>query len=149
MQHEWHLQRNCSITPRQLGLVYLLLCAAAFGVALAFALQGIWFVLAFAALELAAVGAALLHYARHATDCEHIALSDRCLLVQRVQGGCTEQVQLDPHWTRVAPPDRAHRLIAIESRGVKVEVGAFVNQAARERVAHELRRALRSTSCLR
>jgi uncharacterized membrane protein len=148
MKREWLLKRNCSLTPRQLGKAYALLCAASFSIAAWFALHGIWFVLAFAAAEMAAVACALLHYSRHALDREHIALSERCLLVERVQGGRLEQVRLDPHWTRIAVPDRRRALIELESRGTRVAVGAFVSDAIRQQVAGELRRELGTTSFL-
>ncbi len=149
MKREWTMKRNCSLAPRQLGLAYALLCCGAFGVALLFALAGIWFVLTFAALEMAAVALALLHYARHALDGEHVALSDGCLLVERIEAGRIEQVRLDPRWTRIAVPDARRRaLIELESRGVKVRIGSFVNEAVRRQVAHELRRELRTASLL-
>lgn len=149
VKREWLLQRNCSLAPRQLGLAYALLCCGAFGIALPFALAGIWFVLAFAVLEMAAVAAALLHYARHALDGEHIALSEGCLLVERVEAGHCDQVRLDPRWTRIALPEpRRRALIELESRGVKVQVGSFVNEAVRRQVAQELRGALRASSFL-
>lgn len=148
MEREWILKRNCSLTPGQLGIAYLTLCAGTFAIALVFALRGIWFVFAFALVEMALIGAALLHYSRHALDREHIALSERCLLVERVQGGHTEQVRLDPHWTRIDVPDRRRALIALESCGTRVEVGEFVNAAIREQVARELRRELRGASFL-
>jgi uncharacterized membrane protein len=146
VKREWTLKRNCSLSPRQLGLAYALLCCGAFGIALLFALAGIWIVFAFALVEMAAVAAALLHYARHALDRERIALSDGCLLVERVLAGHTRQVRLDPHWTRIAPRERA--LITLESRGVTVEVGCFVSEAVRRQVAQELRKELRANSLL-
>jgi uncharacterized membrane protein len=149
MKHEWLLKRNCSLSPRQLGAAYALLCSGALGIALVFVLQGIWFVFAFAVLELAGVALALLHYARHALDHEHISLTERCLLVDQVQAGRHHTVRLDPSSTRISLPDRRlHPLIGIESRGVKVEVGSFVSEAIRQQVALELRRELRGSSWL-
>jgi uncharacterized membrane protein len=149
MKREWFLRRNCSLSPRQFGAAYLLLCTGAFSIAFVFALMGIWIVFAFALVEMAGVTAALLHYARHATDHEHIALTERCLLVENVRGGRTEKVGLDPHWTRIDLPDnRRHRLIGLESRGVKVEIGRYVTEATRQKVAQELRQELRSSSFL-
>jgi uncharacterized membrane protein len=147
MKREWFLKRNCSLSPRQLGLAYALLCLGALGIALVFVLQGVWFVFAFAVLELAGIALALLHYARHALDHEHIALSERCLLVERVKAGHSEQVRLDPAWTRISLPDHRRRpLIGLESCGVKVEVGRFVNEARRRQVALELKRELRAAA---
>jgi uncharacterized membrane protein len=146
MKREWLLKRNCSLTPRQLAKAYLLLCSGSLGIALVFVLAGIWFVLAFALVEMLAVGAALLHYARHARDHEHIALSERCLLIERVLGERLEQVWLDPCHTRVAMPGHRRDLIGIESRGTTVEVGAFVTSERPQQVARELRRGLRDAS---
>jgi uncharacterized membrane protein len=144
--HEWTLQRNCSLTPRQAARAYAVLCTLSLGVALAFLLlHGVWIVLAFSLLELACVGLALLLYARHALDRERIALSEGCLLVECVQAEVHSHAQLDPLWTRVLPGS----LITLESRGVRVEVGRFVNEAKRRQVARELRLALRQVSVMR
>jgi uncharacterized membrane protein len=149
MKHEWVLRRNCSLSPRQLAVAYALLCAGALGIALVFVLQGIWFVFGFAVLELAGIAIALLHYARHALDHEHIALTERCLLVERVKAGHSVQVRLDPAWTRISLPDHRRRtLIELESCGIRVEVGRYVSEAARQQVALELKRELRTGSLL-
>jgi uncharacterized membrane protein len=148
MKHEWLLKRNCSLSPRQAALAYGSLCGGVVMFSLVFALQGLWFMLAFASLETAGVALALLQYARHATDHEHIALSDGCLLVERVEAGTVRQIRLDPCWTRIAVPTRKSSLIRLESRGVKVEVGCFVSEEMRQQVAQELRRELRGSSFL-
>lgn len=148
MKHEWLLKRNCSLSPRQVAVAYGLLCLFAFAIAAVFALHGFWIVLVFALLEMMAVAAALLHYARHATDHEHIALSEGCLLVERVQAGRLSQVRLDPCWTRIALPGNTHTLIRLESRGIKVEVGGFVSEEIRQEIGEELRRELRGSSYL-
>jgi uncharacterized membrane protein len=152
---EWTLQRNCSLTPRQVVRAYAVLCAASLTVALGFFLHGVWIVLAFSLLELACVGLAMLIYSRHALDRERIALSDGCLLVECVQADVHSEARLDPLWTRVLPPTdhppaRARRsLITLESRGERVEVGRFVSEAQRRQVARELRHALRQVSAMR
>jgi uncharacterized membrane protein len=148
MKREWLLKRNCSLTPRQLAKAYLLLCCGSFSVAVAFTLQGLWIVLAFSLVEMALVGAALLHYSRHALDREHIALTERCLLVERVLGERVEQVRLDPHWTRITVPESRRDLIELESKGTHIAVGAFVTDDQRQRIARELRRELRGASFL-
>ena len=145
-QHEWFLKRNCSMSPRQVAIVYGGLCLFTFSIASAFAVHGMWMVLAYAALESGALAIALLYYARHALDHEHIALSEGCLLVERVQGGACEQVRLDPYWTRISLPTRRQRLIQIESRGVRLEVGSYVSDDMRRKVADELRAQLRASS---
>jgi uncharacterized membrane protein len=148
MKHEWLLKRNCSLSPRQVALVYGSLCGGVLMFSLVFAVRGLWLVLAFALLETVGVALALLQYARHATDHEHIALSDGCLLVQRVEAGRVQEIRLDACWTRIAAPTRHRSLIRLESRGVKVEIGCFVSEEVREQVAQELRRELRQSSFL-
>jgi uncharacterized membrane protein len=141
-RHEWHLKRNCSLSPRQLALAYAVLFGLSFAVATSFMMLGAWHVFAYAMLEMAAVALAFLHYARHATDHEHIALLDDCLLVEQVSAGETQQVRLDPCWTRIAFPRHAQDLIHLEARGVKIEVGRFVTEAKRRQFARELREEL-------
>jgi uncharacterized membrane protein len=143
--HTWILKRNCSLTPRQSAAAYALLCSASFGIGLVFLLQGVWIVLAFSLLEMAAVGWALLHYARHALDVERIALTERALVVERVDAGRHSRFSLDPLRTRVQPPlPRARKLILLESPGNCVEIGSYVSEPVRQQVAQELARAMRA-----
>jgi uncharacterized membrane protein len=143
MAHTWILKRNCSLTPRQSALAYALLCTGSFGIALVFLLQGIWVVLAFSMVEMAAVGWALLHYARHALDVERIALTERTLLVERIDAGRHSQFRLDPLRTRIQPPlPRRRKLILLESPGESVEIGSYVSEPVRQQVAQELARAM-------
>ncbi len=99
----WLLRRNCSLTPRQLLWFYLSLCAISFGIATMFWVQGVRLVMLFAWLELLALGAALLAYARHATDSETIALADDMLTVELACGSRVQRVAFQPHWVRVEP----------------------------------------------
>lgn len=148
LNHEWLLKRNCSLSPGQVGKAYGMLCAFVLAIGFAFAATGVWFVFVFAVMEIVAVAFVLLHYARHATDQEHIALSEGCLLIERIEAGELRQIRLDPCWTKIVVPDRSCTLIRLESRGVKVDVGAFVSQEERQKVARELRRELRTSSYL-
>ncbi len=143
-QHEWLLKRNCSLTPRQLASAYGFLCLLSFSVAMIFAWHGAWYVLTFSILEMAAVALAFLYYARHATDHEHVALVDGCLLVERIEAGHTQQIRLDPHWIRITTPTRQQDLISLEAGGVKVELGRFVPVATRRKFARELKQQLTS-----
>jgi uncharacterized membrane protein len=146
---EWLMKRNCSMTPRQALLVYALLCAATLGVALVFTWRGAWMVLAFALLETTALGAALLHYCRHALDHERIRLEGGRLLVEQADGAQRSTIQLDPSHARVDLPDSGMRsLVVIEARGVRVEIGRFLTPSARLELVRALRTALRGASLL-
>ncbi|MCD2516616.1 DUF2244 domain-containing protein [Massilia sp. G4R7] len=146
---EWLMKRNCSLSPRQALLVYALLCTASLGIALVFTLQGAWMVLAFALVESAAVGAALLHYSRHALDHERVRLQDGCLLVEHADGTRRRVLRLDPAHARISLADSGMRtLVDIEARGVRVQVGRYLTPLARQELVRALRQALRGASLL-
>ena len=71
---EWLLKRNCSMAPRQLFAMFGALCVLSLTIAAYFWSQGATVIMAFAWVELIAVGGALLVYSRHAADQENIAL---------------------------------------------------------------------------
>jgi len=144
---EWLMKRNCSLSPRQALLVYALLSGATLGIALVFTFKGAWMVLAFALIEAAAVGAALLHYSRHALDHERIRLQDGWLLVEHADGQRRHVLRLDPSHARVHLPDtRMRTLVEIEARGVRVQAGRYLTPTARLELVRALRRALRGIS---
>ena len=137
-QREWILKRNCSLSPRQLLAAYAAICCASFAVAILCAWHGAWYVLVFAVLEMSAVALAFVHYARHATDHEHIVLDDDGLLVERIEGGLRHEIRLDRYRTRIVPPRQYHDLIGLHAQGMSISVGRYATQAIRRRVAHEL-----------
>ncbi len=139
---EWILKKNCSISPRQLAKAYGALCIASFLVASYFMMQGAWLVMVFAILEMSAVAAAFLYFGRHATDREHIALSDAGLVIELVQAEQVLQHRMDPHRTHVTLPVLRHGLIGLEANGDRVEVGRFLTERKRKEFAQELRREL-------
>ena len=57
---QWFLRRNCSVTPLQLGWMYLALCLLSLAIGTLFWFAGARLVLPFAWLEVMAVGAALI-----------------------------------------------------------------------------------------
>ena len=142
IEQEWELKRNCSLTPRQLGLAYALPCTVSFAISLLFALQGSWLVLAFAALEAVSASVAFIAYARHASDGEHIALTNGYLLVDCRMGGQLEKIRLDPHWMRIVTPCCWRGMIRLQALDTEIEIGRFVSVGRRRQVAKELRAAL-------
>ncbi|MDF1484834.1 DUF2244 domain-containing protein [Ramlibacter sp. H39-3-26] len=141
---DWRLQRNCSVTPTQLGWMYGALCALSLAIGAWFWYLGARLVLGFTGIELAAVGAALLAYARHAADGEHIHLHDGRLVVELEQGGRLLRAELDRAWVRVEPRADDRSLIRLTARGRSVDVGRYVRPELRPALASEIRMALRS-----
>jgi uncharacterized membrane protein len=140
---QWRLLRNCSITPRQLGAVYASLCLVSLGIAAGFFAQGATLVLAFAGLELLAVGAALLVFARHAADRETLTLVGRALHVEQCSGSRVERTDFAADWLTVEPAAGQGSLVELSGRGQSVRVGRFLRPELRGAFARELRLALR------
>ncbi len=141
---QWQLRRNCSVTPAQLGWLYLSLCVLSLGIGVFFWMQGATLVLAFAGLEVIVLGLAFLAYARHATDGEWISLQGASLVVERESAGRRERSEFARQWVRVEPKSGDHSLIELSGQGRSVEVGRFVRPELRQVLAREIRRALRS-----
>jgi uncharacterized membrane protein len=139
----WFLGRNCSVTPAQLGWLYLSLCVVTLGIGIFFWFQGAVLVLPFAWLELAAVGAAFLVYARHAADREHILLQGRRLVVELENAGRLERAEFNREWVRVEPAADDRSLIEVSGQGRRMIVGRYLRPELRPALAREIRRALR------
>ena len=97
----------------------------------------------FAWLEVLAVGAALLVYARHAADSECIRLQGGMLTVEHACGRHTDRVEFRPDWVRVEPEHGDGSLIELSGQGQRIVVGRFVRPELRRQLADELRWALR------
>jgi uncharacterized membrane protein len=139
----WFLKRNCSVTPAQLGWLYASLCVVSLGIAAFFWVQGARMILPFAWLELAAVGAAFLVYARHAADGERISLQGGQLVVELENAGRLERAEFHRDWVRVEPRADGRSLIELSGHGRSVNVGRFVRPELRPALAQEIRQALR------
>jgi uncharacterized membrane protein len=145
---QWLLRRNCSVTPGQMLGFYGALCAISLLIALAFAWHGATVVLAFAGLELLAVGAALLLFARHAGDRELLTLHRARLRVEQHVGARVHHAEFAAPLLRVEPAAGQGSLVALTAQGSTLQVGRHLRPERREAFARELRRALRSAAGL-
>ena len=146
---EWTLKRNCSLSPRQLLGCYLALCAVSLAVASFLWSQGATLVMPFTWVELAAVGVAMLVYARHAADRESIALRDDRLTVEHVSGNRLERVEFQPQWVNVqvgVAPEAGGSLVELSGQGRRIVVGRYLRPELRPLLARELRMALRHST---
>lgn len=144
---QWVLRRNCSVTPRQLMVVYLSLCLFSLVIAAGFAWTGAPVVLAFAGLELGLLGLALLVYARHALDGDVLTLSGPLLAVEQAHGSRTLRTEFRAEWVSVEPAHGEGSLIQLSGQGRRVRVARFLRPEVRAELAQELRLALRTAGC--
>jgi uncharacterized membrane protein len=142
---DWTLQRNCSVTPAQLGLCFVLLGTVSLSVGLFFWFQGAVLVLPFAVLELTALAVAFLVHARHAADRECISVRGGRLVVEVEKAGRVERSEFVREWVRIEP-HRHHGLVVVVGGGRSVHVGRFLRADLRPLLARELRQALQGAA---
>lgn len=143
---QWLLRPDWSITPRQLGLIYLSLCGVSLLIGGFFHAQGAPFVLAFTSLQLVVVGVALLALARHAGDRETLTLVGRSLHVEQCFGSRVQRALFVADWLCVEPAAGQGSLVELSGRGQRLRVGRFLQREQRGAFARELRQALRRAS---
>jgi uncharacterized membrane protein len=140
---QWLLRRNCSVTPGQLGGMFVALSVVSLLVAMFFWFMGATLVLPFTAIELIALAMAFLVYARHATDRECISLTSGGLVVEQELAGRTRRCEFARYAVQVEPRRDGDRLVELRGGGQVVQVGRFLRSDLRPALAAEIRRALR------
>jgi uncharacterized membrane protein len=140
----WRLLRNSSVTPAQLGWLYMSLCLVSLAIATGFWLHGATLVMPFAWLELLCVGGAFLVYARHAADGERIILQGSQLVVEQTSAGKVLRAEFNRAWVRVEPQRDDRSLIELSGQGQCVRVGRYIRPELRPALAKEIRVALRT-----
>jgi uncharacterized membrane protein len=95
-------------------------------------------------VELLAVGAALLVFARHVGDRETLTLDGPQLRVEQQVGSRLRQAAFPAEHVRVEPAAGQGSLIALSAQGCTLQVGRHLRPELREAFARELRRALRA-----
>jgi uncharacterized membrane protein len=133
------VKRNCSMTPRQLVSLLAATALLNLGIGVAFALVGLWLVLPFAGLEMAALAAAFYVNARHATDYERITLADGRLTLEVSDAEKVRRYEFNPGWVRLAVRRIAGDVrVALSSHGREIEIGRHLDSAGRARFAEAL-----------
>ena len=122
----WEMRRNCALTPKQLFIFYIALVCLSLIVATGFFLAGVWVVLIFTALELAAVTIGFLMYCRHALDNETIEINDKRVLVKKFIGQKETLYHLNAEWIKIEPPVAGSKTFNIRQADLRVELGQFI-----------------------
>ena len=137
---------NRSLTPRQQKVFFLFMCTVVLGIAGVFALRGFWLVLPFAGLELAVLAYALWHCARSGAVTEVISVAPDHISVDRGGAHLARVWETPLAWAQVrldrGGEDWYPSRLVIRSHGKEVQLGSFLNEDERERLAVELRRAV-------
>src|SRR5882762_10938954 len=143
MEQRIELKPNCSLKPAGAILFFVATCLFSLGFALFFVFQGFWPVLPFWALEMLALGLALYASMRRGKYTQTVLITDSQIsLVTRSRRGAQKQ-EFARHWAKVRlrSPHTRHdpSRLMIESRGRAFEVGSFLTEEERCRLAKRLR----------
>jgi len=150
IEHRIVLAPNCSLTPQGARLFVGSLAVVTFAVAGFFALQGFWPVLPFAGLEIGLLAWAVRASLRRGAEREVIVVSEADVVIERVAPTGSRRTVFPRHWARVTlrdpqPAQHPSRL-TIESHGRACEVGRFLTEDERRRLAARLARLVGKTS---
>ena len=137
------LSPNCSISWRELVLFYIFTCVVALAIGIFFTLQGLWLVLPFSGLEMLALGFALYLTSRKVNRKEVITLDQRRTRIEKGVQQIDRSWEFETPWIRLVDepasrPGRPRRL-AIGSHGNYVEVGDFLDNSEKDRLAFQLK----------
>jgi uncharacterized membrane protein len=142
MEQRIELQPNCSLRPQGARLFFGATCLFSLCFSMVFVVRGFWPVLPFWALEMLALGLALNASMRRRNYTQTVLITDsQVSLVTRTRRGEAKQ-EFARHWAKVRLRSSPRRLgtsrLTIESRGRAYEVGSFLTEEDRCRLAKRL-----------
>lgn len=143
MEQRIELAPNCSLKPAGAMLFFVSTCLFSLAFTLFFVFHGFWPVLVFWGLEMLALGAALWTSMRRGKYTQTLLITDANISLVTLSRHGAQKQEFARHWTRVklrSPPGRLGvSKLTIESQGRVCEVGSFLTEEARVRLAQRLR----------
>jgi len=143
--HHFDLTPNVSLSPRGARLFFAAVCVPTFGIAGVATALGFWPILPFAGAEMLLLAWALYSNMQRRLVHESIDVSETQVVIEYSRGE-TKRFVFPRHWARVKirrPKSPLHRgQLVIESHGRACEVGEFLSEEDRQRLAAELRRLI-------
>jgi uncharacterized membrane protein len=134
----WLMKRNCSFSPKQVGLFYLSIVSFSLLVASYFLLIGVWMIIIFTSIEILALTIALYVYSRHALDYEKITIDGKRLLVERSWGGKVEAHEFNTVWTKLIHKKDGRRDLVLATSTKELPIGYFVLANQQEQFEKDL-----------
>jgi len=143
------IRPNCSLSWKEAKRFYFGMVAVSMGIALLFALHGLWPILPFAGLEMLVLGGALYYVARRAQCWQLVLISRDRVEICNLGKSNVPDVVMQRAWARVELQNPEHTWypsrLTLGSHGRFVEIGRCLNEDERSVLARELNQALRST----
>jgi uncharacterized membrane protein len=136
------MKRNCSFSPKQVGVFYLSIVCFSLLVATYFLLIGVWMVIIFTSIEILALTFALYIYSRHALDYEKITIVGKQLLFERSWGGKIQSYEFNTIWTKLIRSESTSGDLVLKTSTKEVPIGFFIGANERAQFEKELERYL-------
>jgi uncharacterized membrane protein len=136
------MKRNCSFSPKQVGLFYLSIVSFSLLVAGYFLFIGVWMIIIFTSIEILALTIALYVYTRHALDYEKITIVDKQLFVERSWGGKIQIDELNTLWTKLHRSGTGRPSLTLKSSTKVIPIGFFVVMNEQEHFEKDLEKYL-------
>jgi uncharacterized membrane protein len=111
----WLMKRNCSFSPKRVGVFHLSIVCFSLLVATYFLLIGVWMVIIFTSIEILALTFALYIYSRHALDYEKITIVGKQLLFERGWGGKLQSHEFNAIWTKLIRSESGGRDLILKT----------------------------------
>jgi uncharacterized membrane protein len=142
MEQRIDLAPNCSLKPAAAMWFFIATCLFSLCFSMVFVFQGFWPVLPFWALEMLALGLALGSSMRRRNYTQTVLITESQIsLVTRSRRGEAKQ-EFARHWAKVRLRSPLRRSgtsrLTIESRGRAYEIGSFLTEEDRCRLAERL-----------
>ena len=134
----WLMKRNCSFSPKQVGLFYLSIVSFSLLVAGSFLFIGVWMIIIFTIIEIVALTIALYVYSRHALDYEKITIIGKQLLVEKSWGGKVQTDEFNTVWTKLCHRSEGRHTLYLKSSTKEVPIGFFVVMNKNEQFEKDL-----------
>ena len=134
----WLMKRNCSFSPKQVGLFYISIVGFSLLVAGSFLFVGVWMIIIFTSIEILALTVALYVYSRHALDYEKITIVGKQLMVERSWGGKVEVHEFNTVWTKLIHKKDGRRDLFLVTSTKELPIGYFVLANQQEQFERDL-----------
>lgn len=142
-----HTRRMSSLNPlslRRCAAVFIALALVSLIPAVVFAALGAWLILPFAGLEALALLATYYWIARHAHDAESLVIRGNAVALAVRENAQTRHFEFNRAWVRVVvEQQRWATRLALRSHGKSVEVGRYLDDGSRRKLARTLQACLR------
>lgn len=143
----FHSRPRCSLTHAEARQIFWALAFVCFAVAIVFAAQGYWPILPFAGLEIGLLAWAFQTVRFHEADYETLTIRDDAVVLEWSCGSQHGRREMNRRWMCIdldcMAPGRNCRL-SVRSHGRGSVLGQFLNDEARQQLAADLQRLLRT-----